>query len=141
MKKALTILGTLLVLTLQAQRGEQPIQNTILLQNMTDEEFTVCIHETNHDSSHHVSLEPGEIRSFLAGSVARINGPLHFAQSRDMNNKKYHYYEVTKIFPLMFYTAQTAKIFGIKKNDDNQYVITPGDIPVVVKETTREAGF
>lgn len=144
MKKIITVLtlATLFAFRLDAQHGEQPIQNTMFIQNLTNEEFTVCVHETNHDTSRHiVSLEPGEVRSFLAGSAARINGPLHFARSDDMDNKKYHYYEVTGIFPVMFYEADTAKVFGIKKIGEDTYVVTPGDKPAVMKETTKEDGF
>lgn len=138
------IVFSLLLLStyLSAQRGELPAKNTLLIQNLTNEEFTVCVHETNHDTSRHlISLEPGEIRSFIAGTVARINGPLHFARVEDMNKDTYPYYEVDSIFPIMFYAAETTKVFGIKKVGDDKYVITPGNKPVTRKETTKEIGF
>jgi hypothetical protein len=125
-----------------AEHGTR-IDTTMYVENQTPETFVVAIPGTNHyTSKHNVSVEPGELRSFVVQASTRVNGPLRFALTADTGNNTYSYYEASgSPFPVSFDQADTARIVVIKKIGKDQYTISADNTPAVMKQTTQEAGF
>ncbi len=140
------ILGLLVVtcvtIKLGAEHGTR-IDTTMYVENQTDKTFIVAIPGTNHYTSKHtVSLEPGELRNFVAQTATRVEGPIRFALIEDMGNNTYHYYEASgRPLPVSFDQSDAARIIVIKKIDKDGYTISPDNTPAVMKTTTQEAGF